>query len=268
MVSPNYPRHPGNGHGNAVERPQSRPVQSADPHHKPIAKPIGPELAAIWQASKAAVAHGRTVAQVGWFHWKVGVRARVAHVLFVLTMAITMVAVAVTMAVWSTSHLLAEISAALGGGLPGCLSAIAIMFVAICVVGAIWHSLRTHARSRKLAQKLTSQPTAPTDPDSEYPEVDRLRRQAITDLRTDQEKIREHASTILRQHPIAALSASAASGLVVTRVLMAMPRTARRGAIGALRLSSSVGLASLFRPAFTNDNAAATTSESSDQESA
>jgi len=216
---------------------------------KPIDKPIGPDLAAMWQASKAAITHSRTIAQVGWFHWKAGVRGAIARILFAIAMAITAVAAAVTMAVWATNHLLAEISAALGGGLTGCVSAIAIMLGVAIVLFLSWHFVRSRTRSRLLAEKLMPQEGAQAEPDPEFAELDRIRRQAIADLRVDGDKISQHAGAILQHHPIATLSASAASGLIASRVIMAVPRTLRRSAMGALRLSTSAGIVGLFRPA-------------------
>lgn len=278
MVKPNHSRHLDHGSEHGAHPPRrslrSEPPNGArskpdeKPAEKPADRPIGPDLAAMWQAGKAAITHGRILAQVGWFQKKANVRTAVANLLFAIVLAIALVAAIVTMAVWSTNHLLAELSVALGGGLVGCVSAIAIVLGTATGLFLFWHHRKTKKRLQLLAAKVTPQPGAQAEPDAELTEIDRIRLQAIANLQADRDKLSEHAGAILQKHPIATLGASAATGLVVTRLLMMMPRTLRRGAIGALRLGTSSGIASLFWPAPAAEVPASTNSESRDPESA
>lgn len=240
------PHHPGpSGTDKSPEPP--KPVLAAATNGRSTS--VLPELEGLWAASKDAAHHGSVLARIGIWALGVKVRASVGRLFATVVAAATVLAIAMTAAVWTTARLLDELSAVLGGGLAGAVLAVGVLLVALVIVGQIWRRVRLRTRAAGWRRKLdpASSPAVVSTPAAEH--LDRLRQDALSDLGRDKEKIMQRGSAIWRMHPLGSLGVGAASGFVASRWLLATPRKFRRGAVGALRLARSLGVASLVHAA-------------------
>lgn len=247
MVAPYHPRQSAAATRLGPERPALAAAHNGRANGHPGS--VVPELEGLWTASKSAVRHGAVLARIGVWGLGATFRASLGRLFATVVAAATFVAIAMTAAVWTTSRLLGELSTLLGGGLTGAALAVGVLLIFLMLGGYVWGFLRVRARAATWRHKLDPA----SSPDLEIPparaELDRLRQEALRELRRDKGDMMQRGAAIWRLHPVASLGVGATSGFLASRWLLATPRKVRRSAVGALRLARSLGIASLANTA-------------------
>ena len=238
MISSYHPRH--------ASHPPSPPPPPRPPRDEST-EGSAAALQELLAAGKDAARHGSEAARVGMWRFAETVRGGVLKLFLLLVAAVAITAVATTVAIWGTVHLLGALSAASGGGLLGCLAAL----VGFCGLGAIVVAVASYAGKRSRATALRSKlsqdkRSGATDPEPEPTELEGLQQAAIKNLKADKDRLFKAGSSVVREHPVASTAVTATSGFVAGRWLLRSPKNVRRAAAGMLRAGRAVGMASVM----------------------
>lgn len=233
---PPPPGDPPPGDGERARRESGDPESGDD---------VRAHLTGAWAAATDALGHGKDLARIKAFEVGAGVRSFLLRLVLVAVAVAVALAAAVAAGVWAVLRLLGELAVAFGGGLSGVLLTIAVLAGTVLLGALVAKWLAARAQARRWRAALAPGEKERPRRSSMPRELQRLAAEARAGLAEDGRRLAEHAEGVFRARPAVSLGASAATGFLAARLLMASPRPLRRQLVPAARWLRSIGLAAL-----------------------